>query len=182
MCIVNIKFYVTLFLINFKINSRFDCNLKFSYFRYFMGTTEKVIFRPDGRNSTKVEKSIWIESDVFGFQSAIRKFGVDRFKRNCLMATSGFDFVLQRIYNKTNQSKSVSQSSSNKKTFADNIGHNNKLSTWFFTMLSYWLWFLFPFISNCFFKDFFQKLYDKIENVGLKTHKLLKWFCVLKVH
>ena len=62
--------------------------------RYFMGTTERVVFSPDG-DSTCVRKEVWIESGVFGLQAAITKFGVDRFKRNCVRATEGFDWVLQ---------------------------------------------------------------------------------------
>ena len=69
--------------------------------RYFMGTTEKVEFRPDETEpwaKTSVKKQVWIESDVYGFQSAIKKFGVDRFKKNCIKATEGFDWVLRKMY------------------------------------------------------------------------------------
>ncbi len=69
--------------------------------RYFMGVTERVVFAPEGGESggpsTAVHKEVWIDSDVFGFQSAIRKFGVDRFKRNCVRATEGFDWVLRGL-------------------------------------------------------------------------------------
>jgi len=66
--------------------------------RFFMGVTEKVTFSPhpsDPAGKTRVSKEVWIDSDVFGFQAAIRKFGVDRFKRNCVRASEGFDWVLK---------------------------------------------------------------------------------------
>ena len=62
--------------------------------RYFMGVTEKVVFSQcehDDR-ATSVHKEVWIESDVFGFQSAIKKFGVDRFiprRRQCNVSALG---------------------------------------------------------------------------------------------
>ena len=46
-------------------------------------------------NTTKVLKEVWIESDVLGLRSAIKKFGLDRYKRNYLAASEGFEFVLQ---------------------------------------------------------------------------------------
>ena len=54
-------------------------------------------------NSTKAKKEVWIESDCLGLRSAIKKFGVDRFKKNCAAATEGFEFVLQnKIHNASN--------------------------------------------------------------------------------
>ena len=41
---------------------------------------------------------MWIESDVYGFQSAIKKFGLDRWKKNCVKATEGFQHVLIQLY------------------------------------------------------------------------------------
>ena len=35
---------------------------------------------------------------MFGFQSAIKKFGLDRWKRNCVAATDGFQHVLDDTY------------------------------------------------------------------------------------
>lgn len=65
--------------------------------RLFMGTTEKMTISPgDNSASSKVLKEVWIESEIFGLRSAIKSFGIDRFKKNCLKATDGFDWVLQR--------------------------------------------------------------------------------------
>ncbi len=66
-------------------------------FRYFMGTTERVVYSDAGIEGTKVCKQVWIESDVLGFRSAIKSFGVERFKKNCVKATEGFHHVLLRF-------------------------------------------------------------------------------------
>ena len=48
------------------------------------------------QNSTNVQKEVWIESDCLGLRSAIRKFGMDRYKRNYLAASEGFEYVLEK--------------------------------------------------------------------------------------
>jgi len=62
----------------------------------FMATVERVTITPEESNSTitKLFKECWIESSIFGFRSAIKKFGVDRYKKNCGPATEGFNMVL----------------------------------------------------------------------------------------
>ena len=61
-----------------------------------MATVERVTITPEESNSTitKLFKECWIESSIFGFRSAIKKFGVDRYKKNCGPATEGFNMVL----------------------------------------------------------------------------------------
>ena len=54
---------------------------------------DKQVFGPFD-NGTHVKKEVWIESDCLGLRSAIKKFGVDRFKKNCVAATDGFEWVL----------------------------------------------------------------------------------------
>ncbi len=69
--------------------------------RVFMGTTEKVTMNPKENEQdkvTRVFKEVWIESDIYGLRSAIKKFGIDRFKKNCIKATQGFDWVLNRTF------------------------------------------------------------------------------------
>lgn len=61
----------------------------------FMSTVEKATFTPASSSSTSVTKECWINSSIFGFRSAIKKFGVDRYKKNCLPATQGFDWVIK---------------------------------------------------------------------------------------
>ena len=46
----------------------------------------------------QVFKEVWIGSDVVGLRRAIRKFGVERFKKNCILATEGFDWVMRKMY------------------------------------------------------------------------------------
>ena len=67
--------------------------------RVFMGTTEKVTLVPtEDKKSTKSIKEAWIESDIYGLRSAIKSFGIDRFKKNCDKATKGFEWVLNRTF------------------------------------------------------------------------------------
>eukprot|EP00095_Tigriopus_kingsejongensis_P000463 snap_masked-scaffold217_size252476-processed-gene-1.14 protein:Tk00463 transcript:snap_masked-scaffold217_size252476-processed-gene-1.14-mRNA-1 annotation:"preli-like" len=65
--------------------------------RYFMGTTQREVIQPHrlDEGQTRVLKEAWIGSEMYGFRSAIKKFGIDRFKKNCVNATIGFDWVLK---------------------------------------------------------------------------------------
>ena len=58
-----------------------------------MATVERVTITPMESSSllTKLVKECWIDSSIFGFRSAIKKFGVDRYKKNCGPATEGFN-------------------------------------------------------------------------------------------
>ena len=62
----------------------------------FMATVERVTIRPSESSGllSKLLKECWIDSSIFGFRSAIKKFGVDRYKKNCGPATEGFNMVL----------------------------------------------------------------------------------------
>lgn len=93
--------------------------------RLFMGVTEKVEFRPgvgnkvlasplpalkvpsslSGSSTTDAYKCVWIESDLVGLRRAIKKFGIDRFKKNCVLATQGFDWVLSKRANDEGSAK-----------------------------------------------------------------------------
>uniref|UniRef100_A0A1A9UHG2 PRELI/MSF1 domain-containing protein n=1 Tax=Glossina austeni TaxID=7395 RepID=A0A1A9UHG2_GLOAU len=50
----------------------------------------------DGR--TLAIRHAYISSQVFGFSRAIRAFGVERFKSNCLKTANGFNFVLCNMF------------------------------------------------------------------------------------
>jgi len=65
----------------------------------FMGTTEKATFVPDD-NETNVQKECWIDSSIYGFRSAIRRFGIERYKKNSILASQGFEFVLDNMFKK----------------------------------------------------------------------------------
>jgi hypothetical protein len=62
----------------------------------FMATVERATITPAGLGAATIRKECWIDSSIFGFRSAIKKFGVDRYKKNCGPATAGFAQVLAR--------------------------------------------------------------------------------------
>merc|ERR1719422_622021 len=113
--------------------------------RFFMGTTEKTTYSSgdDVPNvdkrfltkeckdldtsskdicdiSTKVKKEVWIESEVLGLRSAIRKFGMDRYKRNYIKAAYGFEYVLKNQF-----SHGTSQSSTRTFNKMQIVSNNN---------------------------------------------------------
>ncbi|XP_050420562.1 PRELI domain-containing protein 1, mitochondrial [Adelges cooleyi] len=65
-----------------------------------MGVTEKVIYKVNEENpsTTVAERSVWIESNVFGMSKAIKAFGLQRFKVNSAKAVKGFNYVLNSMY------------------------------------------------------------------------------------
>jgi len=119
--------------------------------RMFMGTTEKNLYRDfvDLRGSnpglspeevvnscqkvinqrTVCEKNVWIESDIVGLRSAIKKFGLDRFKVNCVSASDGLTWAIDRgqLHTtptlKSNSSATLS-SNSNSSGFTSNSIHS----------------------------------------------------------
>lgn len=66
----------------------------------FMSTVEKATLTQSNEsdNETAVLKQVWIGSSILGFRSAIRKFGIDRYKKNCILATQGFETVLTNTF------------------------------------------------------------------------------------
>jgi len=76
--------------------------------RIFMGTTERNVYTNQQQMSSTTEtatpmaqttlcqKKVWIESDIVGLRSAIKKFGLDRFKVNCVQASDGLTWAIQR--------------------------------------------------------------------------------------
>ena len=65
----------------------------------FMATVERASLLSSGRD-TLVRKQCWIDSSIVGFRSAIKKFGVERYKKNCGPATEGFRLVVQQKLNR----------------------------------------------------------------------------------
>jgi len=63
----------------------------------FMATVERVTLSQGlaSMASTSVRKQCWIDSSIVGFRSAIKKFGVDRYKKNCGPATQGMQMVIE---------------------------------------------------------------------------------------
>jgi len=52
---------------------------------------------------TIARRSAWIDSQVFGFSRAIQAFGLDRFKKNCIKMSEGFNYVLTNMFPQTTQ-------------------------------------------------------------------------------
>ena len=70
----------------------------------FMTAIEKVVYTasPSNPNHTVALKQAWVESNFYGLRSAIKNFGIERFKNNCVKATDGFNHVLERIQTQQN--------------------------------------------------------------------------------
>jgi len=70
----------------------------------FMTAIEKVVYKacPSNPNHTVALKQAWVESNFYGLRSAIKNFGIERFKNNCVKATDGFNHVLERIQTQQN--------------------------------------------------------------------------------
>jgi len=70
----------------------------------FMTAIEKVVYRscPDNPGHTLAVKQAWVESNFYGLRSAVKNLGIERFKKNCVKATEGFNFVLERFQNQQN--------------------------------------------------------------------------------
>ncbi|XP_055306929.1 protein preli-like [Sitodiplosis mosellana] len=69
-------------------------------FTKVMSVVEKVVYRcsdsEPGR--TIATRSAWIDSQMFGFSRAIKTFGCERFKKNCMKMVNGFNFVLHSMF------------------------------------------------------------------------------------
>lgn len=65
----------------------------------FMTAIEKVQYTVDPKNpkQTLAVKEVWIESGLYGVRSAVKNYGIERFKQNCTKATEGFNFVLAQL-------------------------------------------------------------------------------------
>ncbi|XP_052860060.1 protein preli-like [Anopheles cruzii] len=69
-------------------------------FNKIMSVVEQVVYMslPEQPGKTIAIRSAWIDSSVYGFGTAIRAFGLDRFKKNCAKTVDGFNYVLQHMY------------------------------------------------------------------------------------
>jgi len=70
----------------------------------FMSVAERVVYKanPENPNQTLALKEVWVESGFYGLRSAIKNFGVERFKKNCEKATDGFNHVMERLQDQQN--------------------------------------------------------------------------------
>uniref|UniRef100_U5EJY9 PRELI/MSF1 domain-containing protein n=1 Tax=Corethrella appendiculata TaxID=1370023 RepID=U5EJY9_9DIPT len=69
-------------------------------FNKIMHVVEKVTYKTSSENPGKTIaiRSAWVDSSVFGFATAIKAFGLDRFKKNCAKTVDGFNFVLHAMF------------------------------------------------------------------------------------
>ena len=56
-----------------------------------------------------------IVSDVVGLRRAIKKFGIERFKKNCILATEGFDWVMAKMFSPAVGGSAALPNATNKK-------------------------------------------------------------------
>ncbi|XP_011690009.1 PREDICTED: PRELI domain-containing protein 1, mitochondrial [Wasmannia auropunctata] len=93
-----------------------------------MSIVEKVVYQISEENPewTVAKRSAWIDSQVFGFSRAIQAFGLDRFKKNCVKMSEGFNYVLANMFPRTTQflNPELSQTS-----FSMRAGHSSNSSS-----------------------------------------------------
>ncbi|CAB4062931.1 unnamed protein product [Lepeophtheirus salmonis] len=58
-------------------------------------TKQIITYTRNGSETCLAFREAWIESSFYGFRSAIKNYGLKRFKQNCLKATEGFNYVLK---------------------------------------------------------------------------------------
>ncbi|KAI5706362.1 hypothetical protein M8J76_015304 [Diaphorina citri] len=65
-----------------------------------MSVIEKVEYKvsDENENWTLAKRSVWIDSKMYGFSLAIQKFGLERYKKNILKMTNGFNFILNAMF------------------------------------------------------------------------------------
>ncbi|KAL8576232.1 hypothetical protein ACOMHN_006155 [Nucella lapillus] len=68
--------------------------------QHVMSVEEKCVYQvsPDNSKWTVCEKSAWVTSAVFGLGTAIQAFGLDRFKKNAVKASRGYEHVLEKLF------------------------------------------------------------------------------------
>jgi PRELI-like family. len=69
-------------------------------FNLFQSVIEKVEYKvsDENENWTLAKRSVWIDSKMYGFSLAIQKFGLERYKKNILKMTNGFNFILNAMF------------------------------------------------------------------------------------
>jgi len=68
--------------------------------QHLMRVEENVIYRPHETNHqwTVSEKNVSVDSSVYGFAFAARRFGLERYKQNIKKAYKGFNYTLETLY------------------------------------------------------------------------------------
>jgi hypothetical protein len=65
-----------------------------------MSITEHVVYKPvlDHPNQTIAERTAWVSSQIYGLRRAIESFGIERFRKNCIKAAAGYNYVMNNLY------------------------------------------------------------------------------------
>lgn len=65
-----------------------------------MNVVEKVEYKvsDENKNWTVANRSVWIDSKIYGFSLAIQNLGLDRYKKNIVKMTRGFNFILNAMF------------------------------------------------------------------------------------
>jgi len=68
--------------------------------QHVMNVEEKCVYsvNPENNRWTVCEKQAWVTSSLYGVASAIQAFGIDRFKKNAVKATRGYEHVLEKMF------------------------------------------------------------------------------------
>ncbi|KAL1461679.1 hypothetical protein WDU94_013551 [Cyamophila willieti] len=80
-----------------------------------MNVVEKVEYRVSEENKqwTTAKRSVWIDSKLYGFSLAIQKFGIERYKKNILKMTNGFNFILNAMFPHVYQQNMMASNTTN---------------------------------------------------------------------
>lgn len=65
-----------------------------------MSVVEKVVYQESKENPqwTVANRSAWVDSQLYGFRSAIEAFGLERLRKNCRKMNSGFNYILKTLF------------------------------------------------------------------------------------
>ncbi|XP_046385071.1 protein preli-like [Ischnura elegans] len=72
-----------------------------------MSVVEKVVYQESRENPqwTVARRCAWVDSQLYGFRSAIEAFGLERLRKNCSKMNSGFEYILKTLFLGTNAIK-----------------------------------------------------------------------------
>lgn len=88
----------------------------------FMTAVEKVVYSvdpSDPQRSTIAVKEAWVESGLYGIRSAVKNFGIERFKKNCDKASQGLNHVLHNLIENHKRNKIHFQELTNSKRWLE---------------------------------------------------------------
>jgi len=79
-------------------------------FNKIMSVVEQVVYKAgEVPGKTIASRSAWIDSHLFGFATALRAFGCERFKKNCQKSVLGYNYILGILFPLQNLNSSMVQ-------------------------------------------------------------------------